>query len=506
MPRVLFLLLLLLLSGPALLLAQPDGELTIALPNDPTSLYIANASDVTAISATRPLYDSLLWYGPDGELLPGLAESWEISADGRTYTFRLREGVKFHNGEDFNAHSVRTIWEAGITPTNQYVSYYDSVASAEDIVALDDYTVQITTTEVDALFLGDVVEGWFALPPAYLAEVGLQGFEAAPVGTGPFMLEEWTPGDRIVMRAFEDYWNPQQPNVERVTFRVIPDAATRMAAIQTGAVDIVSRLNVDDVALLQSNPEVRVLSYPNDRVYYVAFKNVDSGVGTPLQDLRVRQALNLAVDREGILDGLFNGEGRLVSGLIVPGNLGHDPALAPWPHDPQRARELLAAAGHADGFAISMGCPADAYPNINEVCLAIQRDLAAVGVDVELEFRTSNTYWSQPQYGAVGPMFIEGWSIPSSEPFPRLEGSLTPGYYYTVWNDESNVAALERIRRTVDREQRAALYAELVRRLHEDPPFLYLYTLNIFEATSAQVSGYQPYASETFHLNDVGLQ
>ncbi|MDD9955948.1 MAG: ABC transporter substrate-binding protein [Anaerolineaceae bacterium] len=484
---------------------QPSGELVIALPNDPTGIFIANASDVTAISATRPLYDGLVVYGADGSIQPGLAESWDISEDGRTYTFHLREGVTFHNGEDFNAHAVGTIWEYGMTPTNQWLSYYDSVASAEDIVVIDDYTVQITTSEADAFFLSEMANGWFAIPPGYLAEVGLEAFEASPVGTGPFMLEHWAPGDRIVMRAFPDYWNPEQPKVERLTFRIIPDATTRMAAIQTGEVDIVTRLNTDDVALLEFNPDVNIVSYPNDRVYYVAFKNIGNGVGTPLENELVRQALNLAVDREGLVAALFSGNGQTVSGFVIPSNLGYDPSLLPYPHDPQRARELLAEAGYPDGFGIGMSCPADAYTNINEVCLSVQRDLGAIGVDVDLEFKTTNAFWSEAHYATTGPMYVDSWSSPNGEAFWRLEGSLTPGYYYSTWTDPDIVDYLGRIAQAVDREERAALYAELSHYMYDDPPYIYLYILNLFEATTKRVTGYQPLPNETFYLNEVGV-
>ncbi|MCE2489865.1 MAG: ABC transporter substrate-binding protein [Anaerolineae bacterium] len=497
--------LVILLVSAGTIHAQPSGELVIALPNDPTAMYIGNASDVTAISATRPLYDGLVRYGADGSIQPGLAQSWEISEDGRTYTFHLREGVKFHNGEDFNAHAVSTIWEYGMTPTNQWLSYYDSVASADDIVVVDDYTVEVTTSEPDAFFLSEVANGWFALPPAYLAEVGLEAFEAAPVGTGPFMLENWAPGYRIELRAFPEYWNPEQPKVERLTFRIISDATTRMAAIQTGEVDIVTRLNTDDVVLLETNPDVNIVTYPNDRVYYVAFKNVGNGAGTALENKLVRQAMNLAVDREGIVAALFSGHGQTISGFVIPSNLGYDPSLQPYAHDPQQAMELLTEAGYPDGFEIGMGCPTDAYTNINEVCLSVQRDLGNIGIDVDLEFKSTNAYWSEAHYAATGPMYVDSWSSPNGEAFWRLEGSLTPDYYYSTWTDPAIVDSLGQIAVAVDRDSRAALYGELSHYLYDNPPYIYLYVLNLFEATTNRVTGYQPLPNETFYTNDVGV-
>ena len=496
-------LLLLLLLAPALpVLGQPQGELVIALPNDPTALYIANASDVTTIAVTRQLYDGLLWLDDQGTLHPGLAERWEVNEDSTQYTFYLRQGVSFHNGEPFTAEAIAAAWEYGLTPGNEYPQYY---SSAESVEVLDDYTVRVTTPEPDALFLIDLVEGWFALPPRYLEAVGLEGFQAAPVGTGPFMLEEWVPGDRIVMRAFPDYWNPGEPKVERVVMRVIPDGTTRMAAVQTGEVDVVNRLSVDQAMVLEGNPDVRVLSYPNDRVFYVAFKNLNSGAGTPIESRLVRQAFNHAVNRPGILQALFGGHGQLATGFTAIGNLGYDPALEPYAYDPQRARELLAEAGYADGFTIGLTCPADAYTNVNEVCLAIQRDLAAVGIDLELEFLTTSKFWSEPNYGSTGPMFVDGWSTPAGEALPRIEGAHYPGLYYTSWVDDTITDYVDRLAATIDRDERAALYRELSRYLFDNPPFVYLYTLNIFEATTSRVTGYRPLPTETWYLNQVGV-
>ncbi len=496
-------LLALLLTGPAILLqAQPSGELVIALPNDPNSLYIANAADVRSSSVTRQLYDGLVWLDSEGTLRPGLAESWEISEDATQYTFHLRQGVTFHNGEPFTAAAIVAAWEYGLTPGNQYPQFY---SSAESVEVLDDYTVRLTTAEQDALFMIDVVTGWLALPPRYLEEVGLKGFEAAPIGTGPFMLEEWLPGDRIVMRAFPDYWNPEEPKVERVIMRIIPDAATRVAAIQTGEVDIVNRLDVNAAALLENDPNIKVISYLNDRVFYIAFKNMNSGTGTPIENRLVRQALNYAIDRPGMLQALFNGHGQLVSSFTIPGNLGYDPALEPYPYDPQRARELLAEAGYSDGFAIQLTCPADVYASINEVCLSIQRDLGAVGVEIELNFLTTNKFWSEADYGSTGPMFVDGWSVPAGEALPRIEGAHYPGLYFNSWVDDTITTYVDRLIATINRDERAALYREVSRYLFDNPPFVYLYALNVFEATTSRVTGYKPLPNEFWYLNEVAV-
>lgn len=507
--RKIFLLVLLLLFSLSLVPIQaqsgPSGSLTIALPNDPTSLYLPRAADRTASNASWPMYDSLVWITADNEVQPALAESWEVSDDGTVWTFHLRQDVKFHNGEPFNADSVVATWEYGKNDSNDYADVYTGVT----VEKVDDYTVNIDTGTPNPLFLFDLWDNWAIIPAQYIHSLSddpvaaIDAFAAAPVGTGPFKFVERTPGDRIVYEANPDYWQAGKPGVANLTFRVIPDIATRVAAIQTGEVDIVNRLTVDDATVLKSADNVEVISYPNDRVYYVGFKNVGNGVGTPLEDVKVRQALNYAVNKDGMIQGIFGGEAVPISGFIVSTNLGYDDSIQPYPYDPDKAKELLAEAGYPDGFEISMGCPTDAYTNINFVCLAIQRDLAAVGIDVILEFRTSNSYWNEEFYGTVGPMYVDSWSAASGEAYERLNGALTPGNYYNTWVDDTIANYITEIGSTIDRAARAALYGEIEAYMYDNPPFIYLYQLNLFEAVNKRVHGYSPRAAENYYVFDI---
>lgn len=491
-----------LLAGVVVAQDGPSGELVISLSNDPTSLYGPRGADITAGNASEPLYDSLLFLTDEGELVPALAESYTISEDGTEYIFTLRQGVTFHDGSEFTAEDVVKTWEYGSDASNDYAQDF---TAANLVEAVDDFTVRITTPEPNPLFLTRAAAGWGIIPGDYMDEVGIDGFEAAPVGTGPFVFVERISGDRIVYEANPNYWQEGQPKLERVTFRVIPDSTTRVAAIQTGEIDIANRLTPEEAALLAGASDVEVLTYPNDRVYYAAFKNVGNGEGSPLEDVLVRQALNYAVNTEAIIDVIFNGEGNPVNSLMVSTNLGFDTEVPFYEYNPDRARELLAEAGYPEGFAIAMGCPTDAYVNINEVCLTIQRNLGEVGIDVTLEFKTSNAFWSEPQYGAVGPIYVDSWSASEGEALGRLQGSLIPGNYYATWEDDTIVDYINRIGATVDREARGQLYAELQRYLYENPPYIYLYQPNIFEAVNTRVEGYAPRPNEGYFLNEVSV-
>ncbi len=486
------------------LTAQAQGDrLVVSLSSDPTSLFLPRAADRTATNAALPLYDSLVWINDDLEIEPALAERWEISEDGTEYVFYLRRDVTFHNGEPFTADSVVATWETGSDPSNDYANFFDA---ADLVEAIDDHTVRMTTPEPNAIFLTTLAIQWGMVPPAYIRDVGIDAFARNPVGTGPFRFVSRTAGDRILMAANPDYWRDGYPKVSELEFRVIPDASTRLAAVQTGEIHIANRLTPDQAMALERVAGVRVVSYLNDRAYYVGFKNVGAGAGTPLEDPRVRQALNYGSDRFGIIAAIFAGQAEPIPGFVIQGNLAYDAeAMPPFPYDPERARELLAEAGYPDGFETSMGCPADGYVNINEVCLALQRTLAGIGVEVNLEFRTTTSFWSQPQYGAVGAMFVDSWSSTIGEALPRLEGALVPGNYYTAWEDERFAALVEEITLTVDRDARAALYREMHELMRADPPFIYLYQPTIFEAVSERVQGYAPRAAEEYYLFQVSL-
>lgn len=495
--------LMVLVSAPLHAQDGPSGTITISLANDPTSLYMPRTADITATNAALPLYDALVWTNEDGELVPWLAESWAVSDDGTEYTFYLREGITFHNGEPFTAEAVIATWEMGKDPSNDYANLYEDVTSVE---AIDDYTVRIVAAEPDGTFLNRVLEDWAIVPPEYIREVGIDEFEDNPVGTGPFRFVERVSGDRVVYEANPDYWQEGMPRVERVVFRVIPDSSTRIAAVQTGEIDVANRLTPDQARTLEGHGTVDIVTYLNDRVYYVGFKNVGAGEGSPLEDRDVRLALNYAVNRQGIIDAIFAGAAEPVTGFILPTNLGHDDSLEPYPYDPERAREMLAAAGYEDGFEISMGCPADAYVNINEVCLAVQRNLQDIGVEVAVEFLTTTTYWAEPQYGATGEMYVDSWSSGIGEAMPRLIGALIPGQYYNTWVDEELETLIRQAEATVDRDERAAIYREIQHYMYEDPSFIYLYQPLIFEAVNQRVQNYQPRANEEIHLNEVSVQ
>lgn len=477
----------------------PKGTLTRALATFPNSLDLPQCAERNASTTAWHMYDTLIWVDEEGIIQPALAKDWDVSEDGSEYTFYLRDDVTFHNGEPFNADAVVFSWERAKDAGFEYSNLWQLATTVEKI---DDYTVKIATDGPDALFLTTVADNWAIIPPKYFQEVGQAGFDEHPVGTGPFMFVEWVKGDRIVMKANPDYWQEGTPKIETLIFRPIPESATRVAAIQTGEVDIVTRLSSEEAQSLLGVPNVTVIKYPVERVFYIAFNNMTTGVGQPTEDARVRQAMNYAVDVDAIIDSLFDGFAKPAIGLVSTGELGYDNA-EPFGYDPDKARALLAEAGYPDGFAMDMACPAGAYTHFEEVCEAVAGYLGEVGIDVSLEIMESGHFWELEAAKELPPLFGDSWSATMMESYRRLVGALGgEEAAYCSWKDDHIIEMLDVIKSTVDQQERAKLYQELQIYMREDPPFIYLYEPYTFEAINTRVQNYTPRPAETYFLFD----
>ncbi len=481
---------------------KPKGTLRVALSGSPNSLFIPATQDKNADNAASQLYDPLVFQALDGSIVPGLAESWEVSDDGTEYTFYLRQGITFHNGEPFNADDVIATWEYG---KGESSSWPDRYTIAENVEKIDDYTVKVTTDGPKPLLLVTMHDFWSIIPDEYIAEVGVDGFQEHPIGTGPFMFVEWVKGDHITYEANPNYWREGMPKVETLIFRFIPESSTRAAAIQTDEIDIVQRLSAEEAQQLLGEPGVRVIKYPVARIFYVAFNNLTTGVGEPTEDARVRQAMNYAVDVDAIIDALFSGYGKRAAGYVATFEMGYG-NVEPFPYDPEMAKSLLADAGYADGFEMNMACPAGVYGSFEEVCEAIVGYLGEVGITVNLEIMESAQYWDLEANKELPPLFGDSWGEESGEAYNRLVGALGGmDAAYSAWSDPEIDRMLGEISTEVDAAKRTTLYQELQVYMHDNPPFIYLYEPYTFEAVRDRVQDYNPRPAEIYFLMDTWL-
>ncbi|MCL7455551.1 MAG: ABC transporter substrate-binding protein, partial [Anaerolineae bacterium] len=333
----------------------PEGTLTIAIPTNIDTLDPGMGGQLHMMNAGYTAYEGLTFVNAEGQIEPLLAESWEV-VDDTTWVFHLRQGVTFHNGEPFNADAVVYTWKRIMEPGRVNLRTWETV---EDIEVIDDYTVEITTKAPDPLLLlrmGVNTSGIY--PPGYATEAGDEGVSQAPVGTAPFKFVEWVRGEKVVFEAWPDYWGgPNTVGVQTVVWRTIPEADARLAALETGEVDIALQIPPSLIDLVTDNPDLRLARALGTRTFYLLFDNVSSGIGTPLEDQRVRLAMIHAIDRQAIVDAVFRGNGKVLATTVGPTQFGWDPSFEPLPYDPDKARQLLAEAGYPDGQAMLVSKP-----------------------------------------------------------------------------------------------------------------------------------------------------
>lgn len=352
------------------------------------------------------------------EMVPLLAESWEASEDGLTWTFKLRQGVKFHDGTDFNSAAVMANYERMAVEDSKY--YYATAwhgrfafQYATEVDAPDDYTWVITHDQPVGEFLATMGDYyWFGIAsPTQIEKVGNENLAANPSGTGPFRFVERVEGQRTEFERNDDYWG-EKAYVDRVIVRPILEDQARVVALQTGEIDLMSDPPPDVIQSLID--EGFVLSdgmTPQVAFYYFNFRNEFA------QDVRVRQAISYAINREAIARDLFRDSAIPAYGLLSPGAPAYDPDWKPFAYDPEKARELLAEAGYPDGFKTKLlGVPtASGWPQAGAVAQFMKDNLAEVGIDLELELTEWVTYLGI-QFRERTDMILRGtaWGMPTN--------------------------------------------------------------------------------------------
>lgn len=479
--------------------AQQCGEDTInfARPEDITAgLDTANHFNLVNFGLERHIYDYLVELDPQGDLHPSLATSWETSADGLTWTFHLRDGVTFHNGEAFTSASVKTTLDRFLSGQSFAQGFlWADLASVE---TPDDRTVLIHTKNAFGPIISNLTTTPM-LPAQAFAEQG-DAFWDHPIGTGPFMFGEWVRGDRIVLVANENYWREGMPAVGCIVYRPILDPSTALAAFQSGQVDIVDSVPPDLVSVYEMVPGTQIARGLAWDQLYLGIK-VDKA---PFTDERVRMALNYAIDRTGIVDNIMEG-GRPSVGIAPEGALGFHDGLEVFPYDPDRARELLADAGVSD-VRIRLIAPEAWYPKIREVTEVIRSNLADVGIETDLQIMEGGAFIQARGAGDYD-LYLTGGSSIAADPdflaFQRVNGDVFKSGYV----DQETFDLIQQARNTTDRDQRGALYRQAQERMYQQAaPFIWLFQMENIYALNDDIGGFVFAPNKIFDLRTASLR
>ena len=447
--------------------------------------------------------------GTDGnsKIVPSLAESWDISDDGLEYTFHLRQGVKFHNGNDFTAEDVAYTFHRMLTVEGGVnTEFIDQIKGADELLAgetdtlegvevVDDYTIKVTLKEPFAGFLASISSPGVSIYDSEATEAAGDQFGMDPavtVGTGPFEFSSWSFNNQLVLTRNEDYWKGAS-GLPGVVIKIIPDTETQSMMFESGELDI---LDLDYAAdsvdrFTETYPDQIVQGPRVGIVYFTMNFNKE-----PFQDVRVRKAVQMSIDRQAILDAFYGGRGQVEQGIFPHGLIGFNPDQEEIKYDPEAAKALLAEAGYADGFDMEIAADSSASDTMTMALEIVSDQLAEVGIRAEIKNYDESTWLETRKSGELG-SFMSTWSADYNDP---------DNFIYTFFGNEEktrirsinypDTEVMERVakaRTIVNEDERLAEYKALEEKIiHEDAAWVPMFSrLHLF-AVSKRVQGFAP--------------
>ncbi len=450
------------------------GTVTVAITADPPGWdpTISTSQEIPRVMYHN-VYEGLVRFDASGTIVPALAESYSTSEDGLTWTFQLRDGVKFHDGSDLTVDDVIAKFERAMDPESGHTNpaYYASIESVSSPAA---NTVVFQLSQPSRGLLYNLARPDSIIYPAAKAETQ----RSEPIGTGPFKFVSYTEGSQVVLERFDDYYIEGVPYLDRAVFRIISDANTRFAALQSGDIDLIGvALQPEQYLQVATNPELKGTEGTATTEITLAMNNSRA----PLDDLRVRQAITLAIDKDTIVNGANFGLGTVIGSHMSPAEPYYIDLSQTYPYDPQRARELLAEAGYADGFTIHFELP-EPYQTERRAGEVIAQQLRAVGINVELSVVEWGTWIQRILLGADYDMTIIGHSEPRDI---NVYGN--PDYYYQYDNPRVRELLAEAEAAT-SAEAETAAYQEIATIIANDavnvwvfsPPYLVAARQNVY--------------------------
>ena len=456
------------------------------------------------------IYDTLVQVKveDDGssEIAPMLAESWEVTDDGLTYTFHLREDATFQNGNPVTAQDVKYTFTRMFTADGTVNgSFLDQIAGTDElsdgsadeltgVEVVDDHTVNITLKEPFGAFLSALAFTACSIYDDEATEAAGDDFGMVPektVGSGPFIFESWTPNAELVLKRNDNYWGGAA-KIPGVVIKIIPDTETQTMMFESGELDLLDlKINPEAVDRIVETYPDQIVSGPIMGVDYV-FMNA---AVEPLNDVRVRKAIQMAIDRQTILDEIYSGMGKVENGLFSNGMIGYNENLPEIPYDPEQAKALLAEAGYPDGFSIELGADSSDSETKTTITEIIQAMLSEVGINVEIKKYDQST-WLETRKTGTMPMYISSWTADFNDP---------DNFMYTYFGTEENtklrsinyqdaavIAEVAAARTIVDTDERLAKYQELEEKImQEDASLVPLWSRDHLFAVSKRTKGFK---------------
>jgi peptide/nickel transport system substrate-binding protein len=482
---------------PAVPDATGDKVLVIATGTDIENMNPHAVTSSPSFSVLSHVYETLFYMNPEGELEPLLAESIEPGEDENTFILTLREGINFSDGTPFNAEAVRQNLEYVLDPENASAFAF-LINRIEEMNVVDDTTLELVLTGPFAPLPAHLSHDSLAIVAPSALEQGADFLASNAIGTGPFVVQSWERDQAVTLTRNDDYWG-DAPALDGVVFRVVKEDGARLVEVEAGTADIAVRVPPAEVSRLQANPDLEIRTTPGLRTIYVFFNITQE----PFDDVRVRQAVNYGVDVESIVNSLFDGVARVSDAPMAPPIFGYS-AQPPYARDVDRARELLAEAGVAEGATVTLYHPTGRYIQDALVADAIRSQLSDIGLNVELRtlewpqyvpFVRAEEDENEVQFAMLG------WSTPTMDADYALfalfhSSEVPPGFNGAFYRSEEVDAMLDEARSTVDLDVRQQLYDEAIAQIWEDAPWLFLYSEVQVTAIRDNVEGFIVHPNE----------
>lgn len=461
--------------------AAAAGTLNFALGGNPDTLDPHKTAGTLTFQTLKSVYDTLVEPDPSGKIVPALAERWEVSGDALTWTFYLRKDVVFHNGDKLTSKDVKATFDRIMdkATASPKAKEFGAIAAIE---TPDDFTVVLKLKEPASPLLATLASGWGAILPKSLIDSG-HDFGSQPVGTGPFELKKWVRDSQIVLAKNKNYWMKGHPKLDEIIMYIIPERAVAVQGLISGQIDVAYLIDIDDLPLLEASPDVKIEKSMTSLILVMSI-NCSNPV---LQDLRVRQAINLAIDKQKVLDVAYN-SGKPIGTFMDYGNAYYKDFTALYPYDPEKARKLLAEAGVGQDKVFELTLPQN-YEMHVKAGEMYQDMLTKVGMNVKIKLVDWSTWISDVYRAAKYDLTVIGHTG-KLDPDGTLAGYGTKDRYVR-WINPRAAELIDEARKVSGFENRKKLYDEVLGIMAEEVPFMYLGTSYRYTAVRKNVSDFR---------------
>lgn len=482
-----------MVGAPVAPAAAAEGEVRIAMPTLYAQSFLPQATIGYSIAYQSPVFDFLIATTPEGEFDPSIsvAERWSVSDDGLTWNFDIRDGITFHNGDPLTAEDVKFTLDMTVTEQNTAGRRSNFEANLKSVETDGTHKVIVHLKKRwnnFPYFLSDLigVQGMI-IPKNYIESGGVENFLKNPIGSGPYKVAENIENDRIVLElADEDHWRVPSPAYQRIVFRLIPESATRVAALNNDEVDV-ALVGLNDLPAAKE-AGLRIVRKEDGVMIDLSFLRVKQVEDNPLNDARVREALNLAIDRKAILEQILNGEGQQIGTTLALFTWAFDyKEMDPVPFDPERAMSLLAEAGHADGFDMNLYSFVRSVPEarlINEAIAAYWEGIGVRTQILEMDYSAFRPVWMKQKEPPGPAAFTMDWP---NRPFYSWRGKYHSTARFSTVGDEKLDEMIEAVEAKVTVEEYIPLSQQIMEYVREQNFASSISTVNLLFAVDPEV-------------------